>query len=248
MLWNRCWISILFLPLVVGILGFAGCGEGGDSPVAASIGTNPTTNSPETSEQLGLKGPVEVRAEGPSTDTPAIVEPTPPAPPEVLVKTSLGDIRIRLFPNESPLTVDNFMSNYAERGMYDNTIFHYVEKDFIMMAGGYDSDYQPVEARAYIANEASNGLKNVRGTVAMSRLPDHIHSATCQFFINLADNEELDHKDDEDAADYGYCVFGKVVEGMEVVDAIAAVPVDDQEGMPKTPKETVQILSIRGVR
>jgi len=163
----------------------------------------------------------------------------------VVLDTSLGKIRIRLFPDKSPLTVDNFLSNYVDRGFYDNSIFHYAEKGFIVAAGGFNTEYQAPEPRAYIANEAHNGLKNLRGTMAMSRDPEYANSATCQFFINVADNPSLDHTSREDSASYGYCVFGEVVEGMDVVDRIAEAPVVDKENFPSTPQEQAVIHSIR---
>jgi cyclophilin family peptidyl-prolyl cis-trans isomerase len=180
-------------------------------------------------------------------ETPAQPVIAPAARPEVVIDTNLGKIRLRLHPEQAPVTVDNFLSNYVDRGFYDNTIVHFSGRGFLVAAGGYSTDYQAAEPRAYIASEADNGLKNVRGAVAMSRDPAHIDSANCQFFINVADNPSLDHQSRDDAASFGYCVFGEVVEGMEVVDRIAESPVIDREGFPSTPKEPVVIQSIARV-
>jgi cyclophilin family peptidyl-prolyl cis-trans isomerase len=166
------------------------------------------------------------------------------ADPEVLIKTTLGDILVRLNPDKAPVTVDNFLSNYAERGFYRDTVFHFVDRGFIAAGGGYTAALQPKETRAYVRNEASNGLKNKRGTIAMVRAPEHPDSATSQFFLNLADNPSLDYKGGENADDFGYCVFGEVIQGMEVLDRLAQVPVEDRGDFPKTPVEAVVIQSM----
>lgn len=227
----------------VAALCLAGCGSGTDVPTA-SIPAATTDTAGTAATGSDVSQPVQVRADEPSAATPARPAPEPVAP-EVLLTTSMGDIRIRLFPDKSPLTVDNFLANYIDRGFYDQTIFHFVEKDFIIAAGGFSADLQPPSTRAYIASEAHNGLKNRRGTVAMSRDPEHINSANCQFFVNLVDNPSLDHQGRDEDASYGYCVFGEVVQGMDIVDRIAEVPVVDQENFPKCPAENVIIISAR---
>jgi len=168
--------------------------------------------------------------------------------PEVVIKTSLGEIRLQLDAEKAPVTVDNFLANYVNRGFYDDTAVHYVAKDSMVLAGGYTADLEPKETRAYIRSEADNGLKNLRGTIAMVRDPEHIDSATSQFFVNLVDNPSLDHKDTESAENYGYCVFGKVIEGMDVVDRIAGVEVADKGDFPNTPVQPVVIESIQRSR
>lgn len=162
------------------------------------------------------------------------------ANPKILMKTTKGDITIELYPDEAPLTVENFLS-YAKDKFYDGTIFHRVIKGFMIQGGGLTADLQEKPAKAPIQNEAKNGLKNKRGTIAMARMPDP-HSATCQFFINHVDNPGLNA--DQSADGWGYCVFGKVVQGMDVVDAIANSPTMTKNGMRDVPRETIQIISI----
>ncbi len=161
--------------------------------------------------------------------------------PRVLMKTSKGDIIIELFPQKAPITVENFLS-YVDQGFYDGTIFHRVIKGFMIQGGGYTTELHRKNTQPPIKNEASNGLSNKRGTIAMARTMD-INSATAQFFINLVDNDFLDHRDNTPEG-YGYCVFGKVIQGMEVVDAIAEVKTMTRRGMRNVPRETIEIISI----
>jgi cyclophilin family peptidyl-prolyl cis-trans isomerase len=222
-----------------------GCGSGDASVPAASIAATTSAASPSTdaASTPEVQTPVQVVA---SQDAvrPAAAPPKA-ADPEILITTTHGEIRVRLNQEQSPLTVDNFLANYVERGFYDETIFHYVESGFMIAGGGYTADLQPKETRAYIRNEARNGLKNKRGTIAMVRHPDHPDSATSQFFINLADNPSLDFKGGEKPDDAGYCVFGEVIQGLHVVDRIAQVSVVDKGEFPKTPVDLVVIRSIR---
>lgn len=164
------------------------------------------------------------------------------ANPKVLMKTSKGDITIELFPDKAPVTVENFLA-YVDANFYDGLIFHRVIKGFMIQGGGLTADLATRQARAPIKNEAGNGLKNTRGTIAMARTGE-VDSATCQFFINHVDNDFLDHRD-ETAAGFGYCVFGKVVSGLDVVDAIATTPTMTVHGTKDVPRETVTIISIR---
>ncbi len=157
--------------------------------------------------------------------------------PMVLISTSLGDIKLELYEEEAPITVANFLS-YVEEGFYDNTIFHRVINNFMIQGGGIGADMKQKPTKAPIKNEAENGLKNERGTIAMARTAD-VDSATSQFFINHRDNPFLDHG----VRDFGYAVFGKVVEGIEVVDKIATV----QTRPGDVPVETVSILSMKVV-
>ena len=140
--------------------------------------------------------------------------------PTILLETSSGDILLELFPDKAPGTVENFL-RYVDDGFYKNTIFHRVISNFMIQGGGLDARMNEKETRAPVQNEANNGLKNDRGTIAMARTQDP-HSATAQFFINLVDNDFLNHTD-ESISGWGYCVFGKVTEGMDVVDKIAKV-------------------------
>jgi cyclophilin family peptidyl-prolyl cis-trans isomerase len=164
------------------------------------------------------------------------------ANPRVLMKTTKGDITIELYPDKAPITVRNFLA-YVDAKFYDGTIFHRVIKGFMNQGGGYIADFTEKAAKPPIKNEAANGLKNERGTLAMARTPD-IDSATCQFFINLVNNAFLDHRDNTPEG-YGYCVFGRVAAGMDVVDAIAASPTGVSHGMKDVPRETITILSVR---
>ncbi len=143
------------------------------------------------------------------------------ANPKVRLHTTQGDIVLELYPDKAPKTVANFLA-YVNAGSYDGTIFHRVVPGFVVQGGGFDSAFKPKPTRPPVENEAGNGLANRRGTVAMARTAE-VHSATSQFFINLADNHFLDHRD-RSPQGFGYCVFGRVVGGMEVVDAIAAIP------------------------
>jgi cyclophilin family peptidyl-prolyl cis-trans isomerase len=163
-----------------------------------------------------------------------------PGNSKVLMKTTKGDITIELYPDKAPLTVENFLSYVTEK-FYDNTIFHRVIKDFMIQGGGLTVDFKEKPAKAPIQNEAKNGLKNKRGTIAMARMPEP-HSATCQFFINHANNTFLDYGQASDG--WGYCVFGKVTQGMDVVDAIANSPTMTKSGMQDVPRETIQIISV----
>jgi len=159
---------------------------------------------------------------------------------QVEMKTSLGTIKLSLDPDKAPKTVDNFVQ-YVRDGFYDGTVFHRVIEGFMIQGGGFTPDMQKKETRAPIENEAANGLKNQRGTIAMARTSDP-HSATAQFFINHKDNAFLDYPSRDG---WGYAVFGKVTDGMEVVDAIASQPTGISQGMRDVPKQTVVIESAR---
>ncbi len=157
---------------------------------------------------------------------------------KVNLKTSMGDIVIQLDAAKAPVTVANFLE-YAQAGFFDGTIFHRVIPGFMLQGGGLTGDMSPKETRDPIANEATNGLANERGTIAMARTGDP-NSATAQFFINLTDNDFLNHSG---PSNYGYAVFGKVVEGMDAVDAIAAVKTASKGHYDDVPVETVLIES-----
>jgi cyclophilin family peptidyl-prolyl cis-trans isomerase len=158
--------------------------------------------------------------------------------PTVVMKTSLGSVTIELYPEKAPETVKNFLQ-YVNDKFYDGTIFHRVISNFMVQGGGMDAAMNKKPTRAPIKNEASNGLKNTLGTVAMARTSEP-NSATAQFFINVKDNGFLDYRDSSQQG-IGYCVFGKVTAGMDVVDKIKAVPTGAQD----VPKTQVVIESIR---
>ena len=157
----------------------------------------------------------------------------------VTLKTSKGDIKIELDADAAPETVKNFLA-YVNEGFYNGTIFHRVIPGFMIQGGGFDTGFTQKPAKAPIKNEAANQLPNKRGTIAMART-QVVDSATCQFFINLVDNDFLNFKAPLPQY-YGYCVFGKVVEGMEVVDAIAAVETSSRGMHQDVPVENVTIL------
>jgi len=163
---------------------------------------------------------------------------------KVLMKTSKGDITLELYPDKAPVTVKNFLS-YVDEKFFDGLIFHRVIKDFMIQGGGYNAEFAQRPAKPPIKNEAGNGLKNDRGTIAMART-NEVNSATCQFFINHKNNDFLNHKDDSPQG-FGYCVFGKVAEGMDVVDAIANSPTGTLHGMKDVPRETITIVSVKRV-
>jgi peptidyl-prolyl cis-trans isomerase B (cyclophilin B) len=160
--------------------------------------------------------------------------------PKVLMKTTKGDITIELYPDKAPLSVANFLS-YVNEKFYDGTVFHRVIKNFMIQGGGMTEDFQEKPAKDPIQNEAKNGLKNKRGTLAMARMAEP-HTASSQFYINHVDNPGLDYGQAADG--WGYCVFGSVIEGMDVVDAIATSPTMIKYGMRDVPRETIKILSI----
>ncbi len=155
-----------------------------------------------------------------------VVPSVPMPPPRVLLSTSMGDITIELLPDRAPITVENFLG-YVRTGQYDGTVFHRVIPDFMIQGGGYMTSLAYKQTREPIKNEANNGLKNLRGTVAMARLGDP-DSASSQFFINVMDNAQLNYTGPQDGRTWGYAVFGKVVSGMEVVDKIRYVPTNNE--------------------
>ena len=161
--------------------------------------------------------------------------------PRVLMETSMGNILIGFYPDQAPLSVENFLA-YAEGGHYDGLVFHRVIPGFMIQAGGHEADLTMREGgREQIRNESDNGLHNLRGTIAMARtaMP---HSASAQFFINHTDNPFLDYGA-QGPNQWGYAVFGTVLEGMDVVDAIADVPTGNAGGMQNVPTEPVTIVS-----
>lgn len=234
--------SLFCLSLALAVA--AGCGSEEGAPPASIDGQGQGATSAQDKYSSSQAGPIEVRA-GALRETPAIIIEDTRQFPEVRIETELGDIHIRLNAEKAPVTVDNFLLNYVDRGFYDNTIFHCVDKGFIIAAGGYTAGLQQKEKRDGIPSEADNGLKNLRGTIAMSRNPDDADSGNCEFFINLADNAPLDHKNPDRAEANGYCVFGEVIQGMEVVDRIAEAEVADQDQFPKMPSKHIKITSIK---
>ena len=223
----RCECLAAFL-LVIFMSFSVGCGSGDDV------------------EKAGSDEQSSAEADSSGTNSSADAEP------KVSIETSLGTITVRLNPDKAFLTVQNFLQ-YVDDRHYDGTIFHDVGKGYAVLGGGYTKDMTLKKERPPIRNEALNGLKNVRGTIAMVRKPDIIDSATCQFMFNLADSPFLDLKDASTAEGYGYCVFGEVVDGMDILDKIGAQPVKEvavPDGAPfkRVPVEMVMIRSMRRVR
>lgn len=165
------------------------------------------------------------------------------ANPQVLLSTSRGDIKLELYEDKAPKSVENFLA-YARSGHYEGTIFHRVIPGFMVQGGGLTRDLAVKSTRSPIENEADNGLSNRRGTVALARKGDP-HSATAQFFVNLVDNYKLDHVSDASPGSWGYAVFGKVIEGMDVVDAIAQVETTARDGRRDVPREPVVIENVK---
>lgn len=162
--------------------------------------------------------------------------------PAVLMETSMGTVKIQLDPQAAPISVKNFL-DYVNAGFYDGTIFHRVIPNFMVQGGGFTPELHQKKVNPPIKNEAGNGLKNDRGTIAMARTMI-VNSATAQFFINVKNNDFLNHQD-ESMQGYGFAVFGKVVEGMDVVDQIAAVQTGMQRGFQDVPMTPVVIKSLK---
>ena len=175
------------------------------------------------------------------TTAPAV--PLQPAPgnPVVVIETSAGTIVAELFKDRAPVSVENFL-RYAREGHYVGTIWHRVVSGYVIQGGGYTPEMVEKATRPPIQNEATNGLSNRRGTLAMARLRS-ARSATAQFYINVANNSALDHRG-FGPDDFGYAVFGRVISGMDVVDRIAAVPTTTRDGMESVPVTPVLITSV----
>jgi peptidyl-prolyl cis-trans isomerase A (cyclophilin A) len=181
----------------------------------------------------------KTRVQVPPLQAPA---PTPaPGNPVAVISTSMGDITVELFKDKAPVSVENFLQ-YVTEGFYAGTIFHRVKPGFVIQGGGYTPEMAERGTRAPILNEAPNGLKNTRGTLAMARTRQ-LRSATSQFYINVVNNSAFDHRGYA-PEDYGYAVFGRVLDGMEVVDKIATTPTGSKDGHEDVPLTPVVIKSI----
>jgi cyclophilin family peptidyl-prolyl cis-trans isomerase len=215
-------------------LGWTTAAEGRERALQRPSGSPPPAQTPPT----GAK-PVQAPPLQPAPDTPA------PGNPVVVMSTSLGDITIELFKTQAPVSVQNFLQ-YVNEGFYAGTVFHRVKKGFMIQGGGFTPSLQEKPTRPPILNEATNGLRNVRGTVAMARTRA-LRSATSQFYINVVDNRALDHTG-ESPADFGYAVFGRVLAGMDVVDRIVAVPTTSTASMDDVPIDPVVIKGMKVVK
>ena len=162
--------------------------------------------------------------------------------PYVLLTTSFGDILVELFPEKAPQTVANFLQ-YVDDRHYDETVFHRVVRGFVVQGGGYDRSLNKKPTREPIPNEAANGLTNLHGTLAMARAAEK-DSASDEFFINAADNPSLDHQGESDE-DYGYCVFGQVAEGLDIVKKINWKVVKPRDGFDELPVDEIELITAR---
>ena len=201
---------------------------------AQAQGTTTPPATPATNE------PAAAAAAAPTAAAPA-AEPAAVVNPKVLFKTTLGDFTIEVYPDKAPKSVENFLQYVRDRH-YDGTVFHRVIDGFMIQGGGFTADLKQKPTRAPVANEANNGLSNLRGTVAMARTNDP-NSATAQFFVNVVDNQRLDYVSAENGYTWGYTVFGKVVEGMEVVDQIKATPTGPGGPFPKDVPTTPVVIN-----
>ena len=159
----------------------------------------------------------------------------------VRFETSHGTFTVELFEEDAPQSVANFL-RYVDEGFYDGTIFHRIVPGFVIQGGGLTADFSQKKTHAPVRNEAANGVRNQRGTLSMARTNDP-HSATSQFFVNLADNDFLDHRPGQ----HGYAVFGRVAEGMDTIERIAAVTTGKRRGYADAPMQDVTILSARRI-
>jgi cyclophilin family peptidyl-prolyl cis-trans isomerase len=232
--------SVLALSTIIPALALTGCQKGSESaPAAATGATNNKADNKADSSSIAATAADDT--EDPKPD-PNLQHPV------FAIETTAGNITVRLDAEKAPLTVNNFR-NYATHGHFDQTIFHQVYSTpvQIVLGGVYTSDLKEKSPNMPIRNEADNGLKNRRGTIAMARRADDEDSATSQFFFNLSDNDSLNYKA-RTSEGYGYCVFGEVTEGIEVLDRIAKGPVHDTNDHKNMPVESVAIKSVRQVR
>jgi peptidyl-prolyl cis-trans isomerase B (cyclophilin B) len=169
--------------------------------------------------------------------------------PQVKIQTNMGDIVLELYPEKAPKTVENFL-NYVDTNFYDDTIFHRVIDGFMIQGGGFTQQFERKPTSPPVINEADNGLTNLTGTIAMARTPEP-HSATAQFFINVADNAFLNHTN-KTPRGWGYAVFGKVISGMNVVDKIRQIPTGAggpfQRDVPKSPAIIISISRVQSAQ
>jgi peptidyl-prolyl cis-trans isomerase B (cyclophilin B) len=220
----------LIVALCLGALALGGCSD--DSGTTPGADTGPTADVGAVDQRV---------SDGSAADLPGSTADLPGgAATQVELDTTLGKIVIELDAAKAPNTVANFLA-YVKAGHYDGTIFHRVIATFMIQGGGFDSAYVKKPTNAPIQNEADNGLSNLRGTIAMARTSDP-HSATAQFFINVTDNAGLDHSA-KTSQGWGYCVFGKVVSGLDTVDKIKAVPTGPGGPFAKDAPQTTVVIN-----
>ncbi|HEY5314868.1 MAG TPA: peptidylprolyl isomerase [Pirellulales bacterium] len=242
----RCGSRLVWIGAALVLLGACGCGKTAESsspaPVSSADAKPPAGNPP--ARQIGKAPAPGVRAS--TSRVAAMLARGDDQHPIVVLHTSLGDMVLRLDAERAPRTVYNFMS-YAASGHYNDTIFHQVEPGYAVLGGGYTAELDEKPVRYAIHNEAAPGMKNRRGTIAMAHQPNDADSATCQFFINLADNSSLDCQS-ADPQQRGYCVFGEVIEGQQVLEKIAQVKVHSVKQFPSVPVQAVMIRAVTRLR
>ncbi|MGY8768002.1 MAG: peptidylprolyl isomerase [Pirellulales bacterium] len=243
MLFPQAW-RYTYIIAVLLVLTLVGCGPRESSTSLPDVSIEPAPEIQKTQQVQPLTASLFSESESIATEQERFNLPFP----EVEFTTNKGTIRMRLNADKAPITVNNFLTNYVAAKHYDGTIFHFVDKEFMALGGIYQTNLAAKSTRSQIQNEANNGLKNKRGTIAMARDANSIHSSTCQFFFNLADNDSLDYLSDDTSANYGYCVFGEVIEGMEVLDQITNAQVQDTPDYAKLPVEPIIILSAKQVK
>ncbi len=241
-------LRFLFLLIpVLGLLIASGCGGSPPPPEEkAPPETKAEPATPPPAEEAPAEAPAEKKEAPPAAEKkaePQSKKAEPAGNPVVAMETSKGTIKIELYPDKAPETVANFL-RYVDDGFYNGTIFHRVIKRFMIQGGGLTPDMNEKATRGPIKNESANGLANLRGTIAMARTADP-HSATSQFFINHVNNSGTLDRGARD--EWGYCVFGKVIDGLDVVDAIAEVPTGNKGQYSNVPLDPVVIKSVRRV-
>jgi len=214
---------------------------------AAPATTPPSSSSTAETTKTTHAKPVATKSPAEATKSPSPEKAKSVSNPKVILHTSMGDITVELFADKAPKTVQNFL-DYVKEDFYSGTVFHRVIDGFMIQGGGFTKELVQKPTHASIQNEATNHLSNLRGTIAIARTNDP-HSATSQFFINVQDNKGLDYTSDKDGRTWGYCVFGKVTSGMEVVDKIKAVPTAPQGPLPSdVPTTPVVIEKVESVK
>jgi peptidyl-prolyl cis-trans isomerase A (cyclophilin A) len=226
----------LLVAFLSAFLGWTCLAEG---RIVALNGPEPGLQTPSPRPPGGQTQPAQAPPLQPSAETPA------PGNPVVVMTTSMGDITLELFKTEAPVSVQNFLQ-YVNDGFYSGTVFHRVKQGFMIQGGGFTPSLQEKPTRPPIQNEATNGLHNTRGTLAMARTRA-LRSATSQFYINVVDNRALDHTGFA-PEDFGYAVFGRVLSGMDVVDHIVAVRTTSKGQMDDVPVEPVIIKSAKAIK
>ena len=232
------YVPVLLIALAA-LFGLGGCGE--DDTTTSTAPDSTSASAPAATTTSGPQQGTSDADAGGTTQPTTAGAAQPGAGTSVVIDTTLGAMTLELDAETAPLTVENFLS-YVQSGFYDGTIFHRVIPGFMIQGGGFTEDLQEKPTEPPVKNEAANGLKNLRGTIAMARTAE-VDSATSQFFINVADNPALDHQD-ESQPGFGYAVFGRVTEGMEVADKIVAVPTGTEGPFQDVPQTPVVIRSI----